>query len=193
MIPFLKKVYTHDPVFENAKVIYSMHEENYSQHFNDRFIEIASIMDLQPEDMAPYQQDGKIKLINGAITYSDAIVKGSEDLDAEDMSAWDDSEKPKLDFFSDDEFIFGFTIHQEKRDIICRRSWSALVCDCLSVFVCALTCMCFARFTGMMQVPLSTIDTDSYAYYMIHTSLHTMRYDTHISCILCDMIHISHS
>eukprot|EP00802_Teleaulax_amphioxeia_P001878 Tamp_01880.p2 GENE.Tamp_01880~~Tamp_01880.p2 ORF type:complete len:592 (+),score=70.47 Tamp_01880:918-2693(+) len=57
-------------------------------------------------------------------------------------------------FTHNHEFIFGFTIHQEKRDIICRRSWSALVCACLSVFVCALTCMCFARFTGMMQITI---------------------------------------
>ena len=101
---FLKKVYTHDPVFENAKIVYSMHEENYSQHFSDRFIEIASINDLQPEDMAPYLEDGKVNLNQGATTYADAIVKGSEDMEAKDLSAWDDSEKPKLDFFAEEEF-----------------------------------------------------------------------------------------
>lgn len=100
---FLKKVYKDDPVFEHSKVIYSAYPETYSQHFTERFFEIAAINNLTQEDLAAYK-DGETALLNqGAMTYADAIIKDSDKLSESDLAAWDKSELPKLDFFEEEE------------------------------------------------------------------------------------------
>ena len=101
---FLKKVYTHDPVFENSKIVYSMHKDDYSQHFTERFFDIARINELEEADIAPFKDGDKILLNQGAIAYSDAIIKDSEGLNDDENKAWEDSALPKLDFFVDDDY-----------------------------------------------------------------------------------------
>ena len=101
---FLKKVYTHDPVFENSKIVFSMFKDEYSQHFTDRFFEIAKINELEDEDLAPFRDGDKALLNQGALAYSDAVIKDNEDLSEGDLKAWADTDKPKLDFFSDGDY-----------------------------------------------------------------------------------------
>ena len=77
---FKKKVYHNDPIFEDTKMIYSIYDNELDSSFDDKFLDIAAINDLEAEDVAPYAVDGKINLHNGGIHYSDAVVKGSSSL-----------------------------------------------------------------------------------------------------------------
>ncbi len=101
---FLKKVYTHDPVFENSKIIFSMFQDEYSQYFTNRFFDIARINELEEVDLQDFRDGDKVLLNQGAIAFSDAIIKDSENLSDQEVKAWEDSELPKLDFFADDEY-----------------------------------------------------------------------------------------
>ena len=82
---FQKKVYHNDPIFEDAKVVFSVYNNDLESTFNERFLEIASINDLEDKDVAPYAEGDKIKLNNGAISYADALVLGSSDLSSDVM------------------------------------------------------------------------------------------------------------
>ena len=101
---YLKKVYTHDPVFENSKIVFSMFKDDYSQHFTERFFDIAAINELSPEDLAPYGDPKNIQLNQGALSYSDAVIMDSESLTEEEIKAFESSELPKLGFFADEEY-----------------------------------------------------------------------------------------
>jgi len=101
---YLKKVYTHDPVFENSKIVYSMFKDDYSQHFTERFFDIARINELDPEDIAPYGTAEKVSLNEGALSYSDAVILDSEELSDDETKAFESSELPKLGFFADEEY-----------------------------------------------------------------------------------------
>lgn len=99
---YLKKVYHNDPVFDKSKIIYSVYPDSYSEHFTDRFFEIAAINDLTQEDLAPYKGD-KAMLNAGAMAFSDAIINDSGALEGVDEKSWADSKLPKLDFTENSE------------------------------------------------------------------------------------------
>lgn len=98
---YLKKVYHTDPIFQQAKIIYSVYNSDFDQSFDERFLELAAINDLEEEDLMPYTQDGKIHLNKGAMSFSDTLVVGSEDLNDFDQKAIKDSALPVLEFQED--------------------------------------------------------------------------------------------
>lgn len=86
LIPlFQKKVYHNDPIFEDAKVIYSVYNNDLESTFDKRFLDIATINDLEEEDVAAFADGDNIKLNAGGITYADAIILGSSELPSDVM------------------------------------------------------------------------------------------------------------
>lgn len=83
LIPFyMKKAYKNDPVFNDAKIIYSLYENELSDSFNSKFTEIAAINDLESEELNFFKQDDKVNLDFGCIKYADAVISGCESTDA---------------------------------------------------------------------------------------------------------------
>lgn len=79
LIPlYLKTVYQDDPIFKSSKVIYTAYKDSYESSFTKRFLELASINNLTPEDLKAYHKGSKICLHEGGLTHSDAVSQGSE-------------------------------------------------------------------------------------------------------------------
>lgn len=99
LIPlYLKSVYKDDPIFADSKVIYSAHNNVYEQLFTEKFMELAAINNLDTTFLEAYKVDGAISPSIGAIHFSDAIIKGSENLVENVLAAVDSSEKPTLEY-----------------------------------------------------------------------------------------------
>lgn len=82
LIPlYLKTAYKSEPLFQNSKVVYSIYGESLSSDFNDKFVAKASINNLTEQDLNAYQNGAGVTLHSGGITYSDAVIIGSEDID----------------------------------------------------------------------------------------------------------------
>ena len=104
LVPFyIKKVYHNDAIFENSSVVYSAYENTYESLFTDKFLEIAAINALEPEDLGDFKDGDKTKLVLGAIKYADAIVKGQEDLADDTIALIEKLEKPVLEYSSEEE------------------------------------------------------------------------------------------
>ena len=82
---FQKKVYHNDPIFEDAKVVFSVYNNDLESSFDKRFLEIAAINDLEDEDVDVYAEGDGINLNNGGISYADALVLGSSELPSDVM------------------------------------------------------------------------------------------------------------
>lgn len=95
---FHKKVYHTDPIFQQAKMIYSVYNSDLQESFDEDFLEIAAINGLEDEDLLPYAQDGKINLNKGAISYSDALVIGESDLNEVDSNVVKESSLPVQEY-----------------------------------------------------------------------------------------------
>lgn len=83
LIPiYLKKAYRNDPVFQDAKVVYSVYDDVINKGFDERFLDIAAINDLERDDLLPYLVNDEINLDSGAINYSDGTISGNETTDS---------------------------------------------------------------------------------------------------------------
>lgn len=106
LIPFyLKTAYINEPIFKNAKVIYSVYNGAQEENLSERFAEKASINNLEPEDLAAYENGKGITLDKGASKFSDALIVGSKDLSGNVKESLDTLEKPVLDFQEEDAYL----------------------------------------------------------------------------------------
>ncbi len=79
LIPFyLKKAYANEPIFKDARVIYSLYDDESTGDMSNRFAEKASINNLEPDDLSAYQNGSGVTLHEGASLFSDALIVGSE-------------------------------------------------------------------------------------------------------------------
>lgn len=107
LIPlYVKTVYKDEPIFANSRVVYSVYNNSYENTFEKTFFEKASINDLEPEDMKEYQNGrGKVKLQQGAVDYSDALIIGSEKLDKTLAKEVKDANKPVLEYVGEESYL----------------------------------------------------------------------------------------
>jgi starch synthase len=98
LIPFyMKHAYKNDPVFDDAKIIYSLYNNELSDSFDSKFMHIAAINDLEAGDLAFFMNEEKaINLDFGAIKFSDGVISGSESEDDIVKIYSDLLEKPML-------------------------------------------------------------------------------------------------
>lgn len=81
LIPlYIKEAYKNDPVFRDAKIIYSIYEDGLGKTFKNNFMDIAAINDLEAKNLEVFNDDGTIDLHKGALHYSDAITAGNENV-----------------------------------------------------------------------------------------------------------------
>ncbi len=79
LIPlYMKKAYKNDPVFQDAKIIYSVYNNELGHSFDSKFLNIAAINDLEVEDLDVYKDNDGINLDLGAIKFADGIISGNE-------------------------------------------------------------------------------------------------------------------
>ena len=93
---YLNKIYRNDPIFEHAKLIYSVYKESYEHTFDDSFFDKASINDLDKEDLKTYHHNEKITLHQGAIVHSDALITVGDHLDEAIMSKVSQMDTPHI-------------------------------------------------------------------------------------------------
>lgn len=107
LVPFyLRTAYKDDPLFKKSKIITSLYNESLESNFNKDFFTKASINNLQPKDLQAYQNgtDG-VNLHKGAIAYSDALIQGTEKLEAALAKEVKASKKPMLDYQGEDSLL----------------------------------------------------------------------------------------
>ncbi len=75
---YVKTAYHHDPLFQDAKVVYSLYSQTVESSFPEEFSEKASINNLEAKDLKAYQNGDVINLHAGAIEFSDAVIIGDE-------------------------------------------------------------------------------------------------------------------
>lgn len=105
---YLKTAYKIEPLFQNAKVVYSVYEDSLERMPSDQFVEKASINNLQPDDLIAYQKGDEIALHKGAASFSDGIIIGSESIDPNVTLELDKLEKPTLDYKGEVDFLSAY-------------------------------------------------------------------------------------
>jgi len=99
LIPFYAKTaYANEPVFKNAKLVYSLYNQSFEEKLSDTFAsKAASINKEIEEDLGFYAEGSNIGLDKGAITYSDAVILSGDAVHEEIKSFVEESKKPKFE------------------------------------------------------------------------------------------------
>jgi starch synthase len=75
---YLKKAYKDDPIFSNSKIVLSLYDDtpegSFSQDFGDKVV----FGGIGKEDISLLEQPQGINLAKTAISYSDAVIMGSD-------------------------------------------------------------------------------------------------------------------
>ncbi|MDO5522721.1 MAG: glycogen/starch synthase [Bacteroidia bacterium] len=101
---YIKKGYQDDPCLKNAKVIYSVYDENFQKPFSEEFPEKLRFDAIDDDEVTNVKKRGKMDFTNLtklAIDYSDGVVQGSENTHPELDKYIKDKNIPHLDYIPD--------------------------------------------------------------------------------------------
>ena len=105
---YLKTAYKNEPIFQNAKTVYSLYDNSLEKNFTKDFFEKASINNLEPEDLEAYKHGKGVSLHTGAVEFSDAIIIGSEKVSKPTAKIVEGTEKPVLEYKNEEEYLAAY-------------------------------------------------------------------------------------
>ncbi len=106
LVPFyLRMAYHNEPIFKDAKIIYSLYEHEGAETDANRFAEKASINNLVPKDLKPFENGKGVTLHRGASEFADALIVGSDDLSDRVKKEVSKFEKPTLEYQEEDSYL----------------------------------------------------------------------------------------
>ena len=106
MVPlFVKKTYKDNPLFANAKIIYSVYNDQFNTPLNANMAAKIAEDGIAINEISVINEPNFVNLSKLAIDYSDATIKGSETIDGELEKYMKESKKPFLDYQSKETYI----------------------------------------------------------------------------------------
>jgi starch synthase len=95
---YLNKFYHDDPIFEKTKIVYSFYNHTFEGKLNQDLAKKMKFDGFADEEVSGFEAADHKKLMETAIKYSDAVVKGSAELSEEVKTMIDASKLPTLEF-----------------------------------------------------------------------------------------------
>src|SRR6187402_621295 len=106
LIPLLIKTsYREDPVFKDARVVYSIYDDNFEESFSDNYSTKVMMEGMSTADLKDLKTPNWSGITQNAISKSDAVIQGSETISPELKTFIKKQNKPFLDFKSSEEYI----------------------------------------------------------------------------------------
>ena len=110
---YLKTIYKDDPTFKNSKVVYSVYDDNFQNSLNPEFAKKAIMSGMTSEHTEMYSEATNTALNLGAISYSDAVVYASENINEEVLKFVKKANKPTLEFNSTSDYENYYNLYEE--------------------------------------------------------------------------------
>ena len=110
---YLKTMYKDDPTFKNSKVVYSVYDDHFPNALNSDFAKKAIMNGMNAEHTQIYSEATNTALNLGAISYSDAVVYASENINEEVLKFVKKGNKPTLEFNSTSDYENYYNLYEE--------------------------------------------------------------------------------
>lgn len=115
VVPLLiKKTFADDPLFANSKVVYTVHDDEFTQKMDERFIVKLQNEDISEEDVKILKDPTYVNLNKLAIQYADGIIKGSPVLNTEVEKAIKENGIPVLDYQDEETYVDAYNEFYDK-------------------------------------------------------------------------------
>ena len=106
---YLKEFYKTEPLFTESKIVTSVYNQNFEGMLDKTMIKKVGFDGLDGDAIKLLEKPNYNNLMKLAIDNSDAIIKGSKELEKELDDYIDATDKPKLDYYSPEEFAEPYT------------------------------------------------------------------------------------
>jgi starch synthase len=111
---YLKKAFNENPLFTDSKVIYSLYNDDFSENLNKNFAKKIKLEGIGDDDLKHYKNGNYLNLMKAAIDYSDALIIGSEKINAEVEAYLKESGKPFLEYHPEETYIDAYNQFYDK-------------------------------------------------------------------------------
>ena len=102
---YLKKAFNEDPIFSNAKVVYSVYNDDFKESLGKDFAVKLTLNGINKKNIEHFQDPNFVNLNKSAIDMSDAIILGSKKIHPELIKHIKEVNKPTLEYQSMDKYI----------------------------------------------------------------------------------------
>lgn len=113
---YVKKAFKDNPLFSDTKVVCSLYDDAFEEKLNKDLPKKIKLEGIRDEDLKWYENPDYKTLMQGAIHFSDAIIKASENVDPQVEKFAKDSGKPFLDYQGNemDQYVPAFNDFYDK-------------------------------------------------------------------------------
>ena len=111
---YIKKYYYNDPLFKDSKVIYSVYDSEFKDSLNPDFNEKLLLEGITNEDIDVLKDPNYVNLSKLGINYSDAIIKGTENINVDVENHIKSSDKLFLDYQPKEDYIDAYNDFYDK-------------------------------------------------------------------------------
>ena len=110
---YIKTSYKNDPTFKNAKVVYSIYENCFTEKLDSNLHQKAIMSSMTAEDTKMFEDADSNTMHKGAVAYSDAVVFATDKIDEDVLKFVKDSNKPTLAYNLTENFDNFYTLYEE--------------------------------------------------------------------------------
>ncbi len=114
-IPLLvKKMYADDPLFANAKVVYTIHDDEFTKKFDQNMIEKIVNEEISTDDLKALETLDYTAINKLAIQYADGIIKGCPNINSDLNKVIEDSGLPVLEYQNEETYADAYDEFYDK-------------------------------------------------------------------------------
>ena len=106
---FIKTAYKDNPMFNDTKVIYSIYDDDFSEPLSKDFAQKIKMEGIQVKDLKHYKKPTYVSMIKAAIDFSDAVIQGSPEINAELTEYIVETKKPSLAYHPMETYLDAFS------------------------------------------------------------------------------------
>ncbi len=102
---FIKKSYNNDPLFKNAKIVYSLYNDDFNETLNPGLRKKLEYYGIKSSDVKLLKSPNYLNLQKTAIDYSDALILGNDNINEELSEYAEKSGKEILPVQNEEKYI----------------------------------------------------------------------------------------
>ncbi|MFM1931659.1 MAG: hypothetical protein RL226_962 [Bacteroidota bacterium] len=102
---YIKSFYNNDPHFANAKVVYSVYENEFEGTFNPQMIDKLAFDGIDRKSVSVVENPTFVNITKLAIQYSDGVVVASDKIDPELRSHISERDIPMIECYAEDNYV----------------------------------------------------------------------------------------
>lgn len=106
MIPlYLRKIYKDNPIFADAKVVYSLYDDEFSSNLPENLYDKVKFDGIPAKDLKHYKNANYLSTTKAALDYADAVTINSESVNPEIQTYLSNVKKPILGYNAEENLI----------------------------------------------------------------------------------------